>query len=131
MKIKISELNSRQLDWTVTKLELDHLVATGEHIKPWVRDAVLAGESVSAYSSDWLFGGPIVEREGIALWLSTTPEKGKWASADHRWMDLDPDSDEFLAMPDPWHGSTPLVAAMRSYVASRLGDEVDVPETLL
>jgi hypothetical protein len=28
------------------------------------------------------------------------------------------------------YGPTPLIAAMRCYVASRLGDEVDVPEEL-
>mgnify|MGYP003443521145 FL=1 len=28
-------------------------------------------------------------------------------------------------------GPTPLVAAMRCYVASKLGDEVDVPEELM
>ena len=27
-------------------------------------------------------------------------------------------------------GSTPLIAAMRCYVASKLGDEVEVPEEL-
>jgi hypothetical protein len=45
-------------------------------------------------------------------------------------MDLDPDSDEFMAMPDPYHGPTPLIAAMRCYVASKLGDEVEIPEEL-
>ena len=28
------------------------------------------------------------------------------------------------------YGPTPLIAAMRRYVASKLGDEVDVPEEL-
>ncbi len=28
-------------------------------------------------------------------------------------------------------GPTPLIAAMRCYVASKLGDEVDIPEELL
>jgi len=36
----------------------------------------------------------------------------------------------------PWpnrfnFGPTPLIAAMRCFVASKLGDEVDVPEELL
>jgi hypothetical protein len=29
------------------------------------------------------------------------------------------------------YGPTPLIAAMRCYVASKLGDEVDVPEELM
>jgi hypothetical protein len=28
------------------------------------------------------------------------------------------------------HGPTPLIAAMRCYVASKLGDEVEVPKEL-
>ena len=30
-----------------------------------------------------------------------------------------------------FHGPTPLVAAMRAYVASKLGDEIDVPDDLV
>ena len=30
-----------------------------------------------------------------------------------------------------YSGPTPLIAAMRCYVASKLGDEVDVPEELV
>jgi hypothetical protein len=29
------------------------------------------------------------------------------------------------------HGHTPLIAAMRCYVASKLGDEVEIPDELL
>lgn len=29
-----------------------------------------------------------------------------------------------------WSGPTPLIAAMRCYVASKLGDTVDIPEEL-
>lgn len=29
------------------------------------------------------------------------------------------------------YGPTPLIAAMRCYVASKLGDEVEIPEELL
>ncbi len=28
------------------------------------------------------------------------------------------------------HGPTPLIAAMRCYVASKLGDEIEIPEEL-
>lgn len=32
---------------------------------------------------------------------------------------------------DDAEGPTPLIAAMRCYVASKLGDEVDIPEELI
>ena len=67
-------------------------------------------------SVDWRQGGPIIEREGIRLHRSVT---GQW------WAG--PESDPHR----PVAGLTPLIAAMRCYVASELGDEVDIPEELL
>lgn len=61
----------------------------------------------------WDQGGPIIEREGIKLYRG---QGGVWWSASES---------------DPHHpvsGPTPLVAAMRCYVASILGDEVEVPD---
>jgi hypothetical protein len=71
---------------------------------------------------DWRFFGPIIEREEIAVrfepechWLFAPPE-ATWL-ANYNGV-------------GEWHGPTPLIAAMRCYVASKLGDEVDVPEEL-
>jgi hypothetical protein len=61
---------------------------------------------------DWRFFGPIIEREGITL----THQQTQWVAQT--------DDDVFA------YGPTPLIAAMRCYVASKLGDEVDVPEEL-
>jgi hypothetical protein len=63
-------------------------------------------------STNWAQGGPIIEREGITL----THQQTQWAAQT--------DDDVFA------YGPTPLIAAMRCYVASKLGDEVDVPEEL-
>lgn len=71
------------------------------------------------YSTDWALGGPIIEREHIDL---------EWKV--QHW-------DAFLngvSLHDKtaWSvGPTPLIAAMRCYVASQLGDEVDVPDELV
>jgi hypothetical protein len=64
------------------------------------------------YCGKWEYGGPIIEREKITL---------EWTGED--WMAYIKHDDEFF-------GLTPLIAAMRCYVASRLGDDVDVPEGL-
>ncbi len=67
-------------------------------------------------STDWAQGGPIIEQEKIELnlfgsgWMATR-------------IDGPAVSEEI--------GPTPLVAAMRCYVASEFGDEVDVPDELL
>jgi hypothetical protein len=74
---------------------------------------------------DWSQGGPIIEREKIAVWFHT--EYGCWCSADIAWMDADIDGDAFMDMPDAFRGPTPLIAAMRCLVVSRLGEEVELP----
>lgn len=65
------------------------------------------------YSTEWALGGPIIEREKIEL----VPNGADW---DAMYQDQH----------IPSEGPTPLIAAMRCYVASKLGDEVDVPEEL-
>jgi hypothetical protein len=70
----------------------------------------------------WQQGGPIIEREHIAVrfepechWLFAPPE-ATWL-ANYNGV-------------GEWHGPTPLTAAMRCYVASKLGDEIEIPEEL-
>ena len=104
MKIKIGELNGAALDWAVAKCEgLDiRRLSGGEFL--------LADGDFWFPSIDWAQGGPIIEREGIALgqtgdgWEATC------------------DGCIYIS------GPTPLIAAMRCYVASKLGEEVEVPE---
>jgi hypothetical protein len=68
-------------------------------------------------SIDWSQGGPIIEREKINI----RDEVTCWSS----WM-----WDSNRCGDVSYYGPTPLIAAMRCYVASKLGDEVDVPEEL-
>ena len=63
---------------------------------------------------NWAQGGPIIERERIEL----RPFDGE------KWIATDNLNEEFF-------GPTPLIAAMRCYVASRLGAEVNVPDELV
>ena len=63
-------------------------------------------------STNWAQGGPIIERERIRL-----DPRGVWV-AGH-----DSSNDEFSS-------PTPLVAAMRCFVASKLGEEVEVPDAI-
>ena len=99
MKIKVSEATPVQLDWMVAKCEGAYLPA------PY------------SYSTNWLFGGPLIEREGINTYQM---QDGTWqANLDYGM------TDELI-----YWGPTPLIAAMRCFVVSKLGDEVDVPEEL-
>ena len=87
---------------------LDWAVAKCEGLSHWLHGRV-------HYSTDWSQGGPIIEREGIELLCE---------SLGFRWVASPQKGPE-------WRGSTPLIAAMRCYVASKLGDNVDIPEELL
>jgi hypothetical protein len=59
----------------------------------------------------WETGGLIIQHERISLWCDGF---GDWEAKQYGKHEM-------------W-ASTPLVAAMRCYVASKLGDEVQLPE---
>ena len=88
---------------------------------------------VEDYSTDWAQGGPIIEREGIVC----SPEYeddvlndtrlliGEWKA--NMWNYSTPGTSGFAM----WaYAPTPLIAAMRCFVASKLGDEVEIPQEL-
>ena len=113
MKIKTSELTGAALDWAVAKCDQEW---SDEDALLWVQD----DEYQYTPSTDWAQGGPIIERERLLL----QAELGK-EGANNSWY--------AVAYTDPYdaYGPTPLIAAMRCFVASKLGDEVDVPEELV
>lgn len=88
-------------------------------------------------STNWSQGGPIIEREGI--YLRAVRYEGH--SLNGQWLAQGSDSNTGAMMQwvkrEGWKrhyyvGPTLLIAAMRCYVASKLGgDEVDIPKELL
>ena len=71
-------------------------------------------------SSSWSDGGPILEREGISVWRY--PDLDSW----HAGKDFDFVRDQGIEAAHYYQGPTPLVAAMRCFIASKLGSEVPV-----
>jgi len=119
--VKTSELNGAALDWAVAKCE-----------KPewWGNQAeTLVTKCGFSSSTNWAQGGPIIERESISVWLH--PDDNCWHAASLEWMTADTESNEFISMRESGTGDSPLIAAMRCYVASKLGDSVEIPATLL
>jgi len=119
MKVKTSELNGVALDWVVAGLEGEDVWRESRNI--YVRDD--DGNSVSHYSPStyWSQGGLIIEREKIGFWAYTLDEEG---NENPGWY-----AETFAGSVAT--GPTPLIAAMRCFVASELGDEVEVSEELL
>lgn len=108
--MKTSELTGALLDLWVARAEgqkvfayrtpdgvLDHLVTA--HMS--------FGNGKYAPSTDWAQGGPIIDREKIALKFDAT----SW--------DAQTQGDDWI-----YAAPTSLVAAMRAYVASKFGDTV-------
>ena len=119
-KVKTNELTGAALDWAVQEIEYQRMVAEGEHVKQWALDDHRAGASINHYSTDWLWGGPIIQREGISVGYQGhlgVPLDSLWYATNRV------DACGF--------GQTPLIAAMRCYVASKLGNQINVPEELL
>ena len=114
MKVKTSELSGAALDWAVAKCE--GFVDFDYGGRCFYDDEGMAFEP----SCVWAQGGQIIEREVITL---IHPRWDCWTA--HKYDERDEEESYTL------DGLTPLIAAMRVYVASKLGDEVEVPDELL
>ena len=111
--MKTSELTGQALDWAVAKCEGTVWINAENFLAYYEDDSRDEGEML--YAHNWAQGGPIIGREGICLWCGD----GAWEATIHG-------EDE----PVTQRGNTPLIAAMRCYVASKLGHEVDIPSEL-
>jgi len=80
------------------------------------------------YSSSWLQMGPIIEREKINLEWWHMPQE--WHTYMNERLQYD-EHGEFVEGSD-FHvsGPTPLIAAARCFIVSKLGETVEVPEEL-
>lgn len=107
--VKTSELSGIQLDWAVAKCE-----GFIDDCNTWMYEGTLQDIAEGSYhpSENWELIGVIIEREKIDL----QERGGVWQAVA---------LDRFRAT-----GSTPLIAAARCYVASKIGDEVEIPEIL-
>jgi hypothetical protein len=114
MKHKVSELEGALLDAAVAKAlgHRDLQLKNGE----W-RSRTDDGElsPIAAFSENWAAGGPIIERERIGL-LDCLVGWEACAYSDQSNNDRDIEA----------YGRTPLIAAMRAFVASKFGEEVDL-----
>ena len=124
--MKTSELIGPALNWAAAKCE-EYLNAELTYSNGITTTIVVINEFGQPYdmrfgvawrpSTDWSQGGPIIERERITIryWNNTQLVHAYMPSNENWYSDA----------------SSPLIAAMRAYVASKLGDEVEIPEELL
>lgn len=127
MKIKTEALTGPALDWAVAKCEeLLYLwdTRTDPPHPAYKKNNEHEVWGYYAPSTSWQEGGPIIEREEIGIRRNAPCSDGRqWEAsgsitakgAGYRWG----------------YGPTPLIAAMRCYVASKMGDTIDIPEELV
>lgn len=122
MKTKTSELTGAALDWAVSLITNPEWTTEDRWYNTFgYVDTGDFDDDPYDPSYRWALGGPIIECEGIGLdqyddypnWFAHTP------------------APEIGAGTAGCYGHTPLIAAMRCFVASKLGDEVDIPEELI
>lgn len=125
--INTNDLTGAALDWAVDRAE-------GK--RPSLFVAVDQGRGMPRrYSTDWTLAGPIIEREGIALrrhssgvWYAMQSkylgdsEGARWSTK--QWVS------QTVTRPIRFAGPTLLIAAMRCYVAAKLGDRISAPDAL-
>ncbi len=134
--MKTSDLIGPALDWAVAKCEEDagHLsfdVYNGG-LAYFKNQHLYCGEGWFRPSTDWSQGGTIIEREGINTFrYNKLVEAAPWVWAAHKVIPRKAmDGMEYSAA-ITLEGPTPLIAAMRCYVASKLGNKTKVPNELL
>lgn len=146
MKVKTRDLDGRALDWAVAKCEglnprffteeeayrahvMTQQLKYGDYVvvlRPNSRltplskyagynDGVCWKDNFEP-SANWSQGGPIIERERVKI----DPRKGQWEAT--IWNEP--------CTQNASYGPTLLIAAMRCYVTSKLGDTVDIPKEL-
>ena len=131
--MKTNELTGAALDWAVAKAD-ENLHPKGDVRLLDGKVSIIEGgdwETPDRWqryspSTNWAQGGPIIEREMLCV--------GYRHQADPNYCPInDPATicwSRITAGGYLSYGPTPLIAAMRCYVASKLGDEVEVPGEL-
>lgn len=127
--MKTSDLIGSALDWAVAKAQGVEKQIMFEGDSEQGITALRLDQHHAAYSpsTDWAQGGPIIGRECISVWETCdSADPQHWSAI----IDIatwgvygQPERDESF-------GPTPLIAAMRCYVASKLSDEVDIPKEI-
>lgn len=114
MKILVHNLTESQLIWAVAKAE-----GYIDDSNSWLYQTSVeeANDSDGWRPLTWGIAGPIIERERISVISDFHEIKEGWLAESYQG-----NIQQF--------GPTPLIAAMRCYVMSRFGDEIEIPQEL-
>lgn len=137
MKVNVMSLTGPALDWAVAmaqgRTEIKIFSRTRPNDRGWIEvrfnPEPKAATARFDPSENWEQGGPIIEREGIEINVRNwSPSPGCRLPGKYEWSARlcfvrQTECKQF--------GPTPLIAAMRCFVASVLGNEIEIPDELM
>ena len=122
MKTKTQDLEGEALNYAATLADkwnayliMDHAGALHTYYRHDQHGSIVYPNYLN-----WSDAGPVIERERIELKIPEAKEFGQWMAL------ITDASGDYIHRSGP----TPLIAAMRCFIQSRLGDEVEIPEEL-
>lgn len=123
--VKTSELIGPALDWAVD------VAQTGKaNFELWAYRSLF--DQRRSWTTSWHFGGPLIDKALLSVYpFFIDGNMGGWSSCDPLNLKYDENGSFIDGSDFAQDGPTALVAAMRCYVASKLGDKVEVPEELM
>jgi len=121
VNVKVCELSGKALDYAVA-------VCEGVEVKSFSESpALFYGKGFEKYSpsTNWAIAGPIIEREKITIKYTGSLLEfcACTKTGNGKFTELPPDFVQYA--------NNPLIAAMRCYVASKMGGSVEIPDNLL
>jgi hypothetical protein len=121
MKIKTNTLTGSSLNWAVGISDnRQDLRVTHGSVMSYRKPLPPKRKVIPRFyepSTNWGQGGPIIERERIC--------------PTYCCMTDDWQASRYVGPSHLKTGRTPLIAAMRCFVASKLGEEVEIPDSLI
>lgn len=129
--VKTCELIGPALDWVVAKcegrrIEFNYQYTEETRFDGWWQLGPNHWQPLNSYSTNWSQGGPIIERENIDTFTEKKSYPDSWLASVARYQN----AKKLVGWRIHQYGPTPLIAAMRCYVASKLGDTVQIPKEL-
>ena len=139
--VQTSELIGSGLNWAVAQCQTEAVEIRKNDV--FYSDSQFGESGLYCPSENWAHGGPIIEKEKIQLRQIDTDDKlhrlygkslakyGKFRPTDKGVDWVKPGKSYAKLETGYYQGKTPLVAAMRCYVASKFGDTINVPKELI
>lgn len=125
MKVKTAELSGKALDWATGRAIGANVGITIGGLVKEITSHNPIDMSLWQPTNDWSICGPLIEKLKISCYASVDPESSKvyhWVAVNEK-VPYDKRRG--------YTASEPKIAICRAVVASKLGDEVDIPDELM